>query len=129
MNSSGQPRARSRILLIEDDPDAALFAVHVLATRGQFEVVHAADPVTALRLAADEPWDLILTDAELPGMSGIDLVSALRQLAPGVPVVMLTAHALSAADLRPYVDEFLAKPIRSDVLVAIITSLVRREAC
>jgi len=67
----------------------------------------------------------VLTDADLPGISGIDLVRALRRLVPEVPVVMLTAHALSAADLRPHVDEFLEKPIRPDVLVATIASLVR----
>lgn len=129
MNSSGHPCARSRILLIEDDPDAALFAVHVLATRARFEVVHAADPLIAFELVADQHWDLVLTDAELPGISAIELVRALRELAPGVPVVMLTAHSLWAADLRPHVDEFLEKPVRPDVLVAAIAGLIKRAAC
>jgi DNA-binding response OmpR family regulator len=38
--------------VVEDDPEAALFTVHVLSRRGQFEVIHTADPAEALRLAA-----------------------------------------------------------------------------
>jgi CheY-like chemotaxis protein len=43
---------RARVLVVEDDPEAALFLVHVLANRCRFEVVHTADPATALQLAA-----------------------------------------------------------------------------
>jgi CheY-like chemotaxis protein len=85
--------ARGRILLIEDDPQAALFAIHVLANRGRFEVTHTADPAVALLLAASERWDLVLTDLELPGMSGLELIDALRRVAPAVPVAVVTAHA------------------------------------
>jgi CheY-like chemotaxis protein len=82
---------RGRILLIEDDPDAALFAVYVLANRGQFEVTHTADPAAALRLAAAEHWDLVLTDLDLPGMTGLELLGALRQVAPALPVPAVKA--------------------------------------
>ena len=78
----------SRILVIEDDPDAALFATHVLTTRGQFEVVHTADPASALRLVLSEPWSLVLTDMELPGVSGLELLRALRSAAPDLPVAV-----------------------------------------
>jgi CheY-like chemotaxis protein len=78
---------------VEDDPEAALFAVHVLANRGRFEVTHTADPAVALRLAASERWDLVLADLELPGMTGLELIDALRRVAPAVPVAVVTAHA------------------------------------
>ena len=65
---------RARILVVEDDPEAALFLVHVLANRCRFEVIHTADPVTALRLAADEHWDLVVTDLDMPGMTGLELL-------------------------------------------------------
>lgn len=77
-------------------PDAALFAVYVLTDRGQFEVTHTADPAQALRLAADEHWDLVLTDIEMPGMTGLELLDALRQVAPTLPVALVTAHATTA---------------------------------
>ena len=94
--------ARGRILVVEDDPEAALFAVHVLAHQGQFDVTHTADPAVALRLAADEHWDLVLTDMEMPGMTGLELLCALREVAPA-----LVAHeGVELVD-----DEYLVGPI------------------
>jgi DNA-binding response OmpR family regulator len=119
---------RGRILLVEDDPDAALFAVHVLANRGRFEVTHTADPAVALRLAAAEHWDLVLTDLDLPGMTGLELLGALRRVAPALPVAVVTAHAPGAttAALLRLADEYLEKPLRADQLIATATALIGR---
>jgi CheY-like chemotaxis protein len=124
--ASGASRACPRILVVEDDPEAALFAVHVLANRGQFAVVHTADPAEALRLAADEHWDLLLTDLDLPGMTGLELLAALRQVAPGLPVAMTSAHAMDATlpSLLGHADEYLEKPLRVDKLIATVTALI-----
>src|SRR6266536_2890171 len=82
-----------RILLNEDDPVAAHFAMHVLGERGGFDVRHTPDPAVALQLAGSETWDLVLTDAELPGMTGLELLAALRQLAPARPVSSCTSRS------------------------------------
>jgi len=127
VKSSGPAPVRGRILVIEDDPDAALFAVHVLTTHGQFDVTHTADPAAALRLARTQPWDLVLTDADLPGVTGIDLVHALRLIAPSRPIVVLTAQpddGTTAAALRQLADEYLQKPVRIARLLATATELV-----
>ena len=83
---------RARILLVEDDHEAAYFAVHVLTTRGHFDVTHTMDPRVALDRARSERWDLVLTDLDLPGMTGLDLLAALRRSVPALPVVVITAH-------------------------------------
>src|SRR6266496_5579807 len=110
-----------RILLIEDDPVAAHFAMHVLGKRGGFDVRHTPDPAVALQLAGSETWDLVLTDAELPGMTGLELLAALRQLAPALPVAVITAHEPddpAVQPLRAAADEFLHKPVRPQQLQA-----------
>ena len=84
---------RGRILLVEDDQEAAYFAVHVLTTMGRFDVTHTADPRVALDRARSEPWDLVLTDLDLPAMTGLDLLAALRRAVPGLPVAVITADA------------------------------------
>jgi CheY-like chemotaxis protein len=120
---------RGRILLVEDDPEAALFAVTVLAKRGNFEVTHTADPAVALELAAAQCWDLVVTDVEMPGMSGLELLDALRRIAPALPVAVLTAHVqLSTAALIGRADEFLTKPVRVDQLLATAAALIGRAA-
>jgi DNA-binding response OmpR family regulator len=114
---------------VEDNPDAALFALHVLTRHGGFDVTHTADPATALALAAAEPWDLVLTDAELPGMTGLELIEALRREAPALPIAVLTSHtgAGKTADaLRSRADEFLEKPVHIDLLIATAAALVSR---
>jgi CheY-like chemotaxis protein len=118
-----------RILVVEDDPEAALFAVHVLANRGHFDVTHTADPAVALRLVVTEHWDLVLTDVQLPGMSGLELLDALRQIAPALPVAVVTAHApagMSQALRLNGADEYLEKPLRIASLLATATALTGR---
>ncbi|MDQ2816142.1 MAG: response regulator [Actinomycetota bacterium] len=127
MSSAGP--AGGRILVVEDDPSAALFAVHVLAHRGHFDVTHTADPVVALRMASTEHWDLVLTDIELPGMTGLELLDALREVAPALPVAVVTAHALAAmtqAVRLSGADAYLEKPLRVDQLLATATALISR---
>ena len=120
---------RGRILLVEDDPEAALFAVTVLAKRGQFTVTHTADPAVALQLVAAGRWDLVFTDVEMPGMNGLDLLDALRRIAPTLPVVVVSSHAdLRTAALLRHADEFLAKPVRIDQLLATAAGLIDRAA-
>jgi CheY-like chemotaxis protein len=123
----GPARSRGRILLVEDDPEAALFAVHVLAKRGQFEVTHTADPAVALQLVAAGCWDLVVTDVEMPGMNGLDLLDALRRVAPALPVAVVSAHVhLRTTALLGRADDFLAKPLRVDQLLATATALIAR---
>lgn len=114
---------------MEDDPEAALFAVYVLGRRGQFEVIHTADPAVALRLAAEEHWDLVLTDVEMPGMTGLELLCALREVAPDLPVAVVSAHApggTTAAALLDGADEYLEKPVGIDQLISAATTLISK---
>ena len=92
MNIADPGRPPGRILVVEDDAEAAFYAVYVLTTMGHFEVAHTPDPAVALRRASSEPWDLVLTDLDMPGMSGLELLGALRQAVPALPVAVITAH-------------------------------------
>ena len=84
--------------------------------------------VTALRLAADEHWDLVVTDLDMPGMTGLELLGALRQLAPALPVAVVSAHVLDGAPagLLGPADRYLEKPLRVDELIATATVLIGR---
>ena len=125
MSVSNADGTRGRILVVEDDPEAALFAVHVLANRGGFKVTHTADPAAALRLAAAEHWDLLLTDQDMPGMSGLELLDALRTVAPGLPVALVSAHAPVTIG-AVQADKYLEKPLRVDQLIATAAALIGR---
>ena len=127
--TTADPIRRGRILLVEDDHEAAYFAVHVLTTMGQFEVTHTMDPRVALDRARSEPWDLVLTDLHLPAMNGLDLLGALRRTAPALPVAVVTADASPgpATDAaRRQADAFLQKPVPAAQLVAVARALIAR---
>jgi len=128
--SAAEPAGRGRVLIVEDDPEAALFATLVLRERGRFEVTHTADPAVALVLAASGHWDLVLTDMDLPVMSGTELLAALRDLMPGVPVLLATASPADAFTTAPgpagrpgaatgaRPDGLLVKPFRAEQLLS-----------
>ncbi len=129
MTSTEQPdqpgSSRGRIIVVEDDPDHAFFVVEVLQ-RGGFVVVHVIDPAEAL-CRAREPWDLMLTDVQMPGMTGLDLLESVRKVAPDLPVAVVTAHASISnvvIALRSRADEFLQKPLSPDRLISAVTALV-----
>ena len=127
MSSVSQPESPGRILVVEDDPEAAAYVLHVLRNRGGFEVTHCADPAAALDRARAERWDLVLTDVEMPGMTGIELLEAVREITPLLPVAVYTAHPsvdYAVRALRNKADEFLEKPVRPDKLIETVTALV-----
>ena len=127
MTSTEHDQRPGRILLVEDDAVAAHFAMHVLGTRGGFDVTHTPDPAVALRHVSSAAWDLVLTDAELPGMTGLEFLAALRRLSPDLPVAVITAHEsadITMRELRRQSDEFLQKPVRPDRLQSAAAALV-----
>jgi CheY-like chemotaxis protein/LmbE family N-acetylglucosaminyl deacetylase len=129
ISGSAHDESPGRILLVEDDAVTAHFMVHVLGVRGGFDVVHTPDPAVALQRAGSQDWDLVLTDVELPGMTGLELLRELRRAAPGVPVAVVTAHEAADAgmrDLRSQADAFLEKPVRPAQLREIAAGLIAR---
>ena len=117
---------RGRILLIDDDPALGGYLSRVLRSRG-FEVTHELDSAGALHRIETEEWDLLITDIELPGMTGLELLDRVRCLVPGLPVAVLTGHPTvdyAVTALRNSAAEFLQKPIAADDLLARATELV-----
>ena len=123
-------RGPDRILLVEDDPDTSRYVIDVLAGRAGFQVQHAANPAAALDLLAAGRFDLVLTDIEMPGMTGIELLSRVRDLTPGTTLAVITAHATVdnvVGAMRGKADEFLQKPLRPDDLIGAVRGLIARR--
>jgi CheY-like chemotaxis protein len=124
--SSSAPSGR--ILLVEDDPDAAVFFRDVLTGRGGYEVTHTADPALALSLATRETWGLLLTDLHLPGMTGLELLAAVRAVRPALPVILVSAHDPPLLHLPcGFPDAFLHKPVPAGHLLNTAAGLLARH--
>jgi LmbE family N-acetylglucosaminyl deacetylase len=117
-----------RALVIEDDPDAAEFARIALERFAGMQVEVATHAGEALAALEAHDVDVVVSDIELPGRSGLEILPRVRELAPGVPVVILTAHGsvTNAVDaLRKDADEFLVKPVAPAQLAERTASLAR----
>jgi CheY-like chemotaxis protein len=118
------------ILVVEDDPAIARLLAFQLREAG-WEVAHAPDGLTALRLWSSQPFTLVLLDVMLPDLSGWEICSILRQEeASSVPIIMLTAKS-SDGDvvhgLNLGADDYLAKPFSNAQLLARIDAVMRRS--
>jgi HD-like signal output (HDOD) protein/CheY-like chemotaxis protein len=109
-----------KALVVEDDPQVGQVLLHLLKS-WQMEGVVASDPQQALKLATDSPFDILITDLVMPGLSGLDLVKKIRQTKPGsrLPVLMMSGKAqktdvIQASQLG--VSSFVAKPFVPDDL-------------
>jgi LmbE family N-acetylglucosaminyl deacetylase len=129
MTSNDHGEVAGRILLVEDDPVAGGILTELLAGPGGFDVTQSSDSAQALKQVSSHSWDLVLTDVELPGMSGLELLQELKRLAPDLPVAVITSHVSlenAVQALRDQANEFLEKSAPPDQLLASITALVAK---
>ncbi len=128
----GQARAVSRLLVIDDDPEVHALLGEELRALG-FAPEHAHSGPEGLEMAARSRPDAVVLDLHMPGMSGFDVASALRERpeTADLPVVVLTALELDAADQARLQDKIQALvhkgPLAPSRLVAAIRDLARRQ--
>src|SRR5262245_37760719 len=80
----------ARILVVEDSPTQAL-PIRFVLQKANFQADLAANGVQALQALEKSPYDLVLTDLQMPEMDGAHLVEAVRQRYPSFPVVLASA--------------------------------------
>jgi two-component system OmpR family response regulator len=118
-----------RILVIEDDREAATWLLKGLAESGHV-ADHAADGEQGLALAREKVHDVLIVDRMLPKMDGLTIIKTLRTEGVTAPVLILSA--LGDVDervkgLRAGGDDYLAKPYAFSELLARIEGLSRRR--
>jgi two-component system response regulator CpxR len=119
--------ARTSVLLVDDDCELGQMLTEYLSAEA-FSVVTAIDARSALKLVANESFDLVILDVMLPSMSGFDVLRRLRRTL-SVPVIMLTARGedddrISGFDLGA--DDYLSKPFNPKELLARMRAVLRR---
>lgn len=120
----------ARILIVEDEEKIARFVTLELEHEG-YQVEHAADGRTAVNLALERDYDLILLDVLLPQLNGMEVLRRVRKH-KDVPVIMVTARDAvmdKVAGLDAGADDYLTKPFAIEELFARIrVALKRAEA-
>jgi DNA-binding response OmpR family regulator len=118
------------ILVIEDEPGIVDFLERGLRSQG-FDVMSALDGDSGAAAALGQDVDLVVLDLMLPGRSGMDVLTALREAKPGLPVIVLTAlsevtHRVAGLDAGAV--DYLTKPFSLTELAARIRAQLRAAA-
>lgn len=117
---------RPRLLYVEDEVAAAQIVVEMLEEN--YDVTHVETGEAALELALRQPFDAMVFDRRLPGMSGTDLVSRVRRAGLATPVLLLTALGTvddRVAGLDGGANDYLVKPFAFAELEARLRALLR----
>jgi len=120
-----------RHLLIVDDEEAQRTVLAGFLRKRKYRVSTAGGADEALRVAANETVDLVLTDMRMPGRSGVELLDALRRLNPDIGVVVMTAFGTvaSAVDaMKRGATDYLTKPVDLDELELVVGRALEQRA-
>ena len=122
------PPLLPNILIVDDDPGMVQALARVIRPLGRLRF--ATLGMDALRLMTEAPPDLVLLDAQMPGMSGFDVLEAIKRdpLLADIPVIFVTSQAEASFEqtgLEKGAADFIAKPIRPAIVQARVRTQLR----
>lgn len=118
------------VLVIDDEPILRNTLTRILRQAG-CDVTSAGEGAEALRRLTDGVYELVFLDLRLPDFDGLQILKAIRESTPTLPVILLTAHgSLSTAleALRLGASDYLLKPIDPEILVARTRVILQEQA-
>ncbi len=120
-----------RVLVADDDPEICTL-IKTILRNASFEVAVCADAESALvHLQRDKPYDILISDFMLPGISGIELITMVRAnpQTARLPILMISGHSNYAMDARAKsagADHFLNKPFTLTQLRSTVSALAAK---
>ncbi len=118
-----------QILVVDDEEIARTNMQHLLAKEG-YQVKTAANGLEALEIARKQAFDLILTDLKMDKMDGMQLLEAVKDVAPHAAVIMITGFATvdtAVAAMQKGAVHYLSKPIKIDELRATVKKIFEKK--
>ena len=118
-----------RVMVVDDDPMLLSLLTDTLDAIG-YTSLSMPDGESALKLVKDSNVDIIISDINLPGMDGMELLRKVKETAPQLPVILITGVAMNGIRSRAYeegADGFLDKPFRIAVVETMIQRLLKHK--
>jgi DNA-binding NtrC family response regulator len=127
--------SKAKILVVDDEAAARTALAELLRSEG-YAIETAGDGFKALGRLEEFEADLVLTDLNMPGIDGVELLRKLKELRPELPVVLMTAFGgveTAVSAMREGAADYLTKPLNTDELLIVLartieTAKLRQEA-
>ena len=116
-------------VLIVDDEASNLESLERIFVKEGLEVLKAATGKDALDVVRKRRVDVVLTDLMMPGMSGVDLVKAVRQLSAETEVIVMTAYGSvenAVEAMREGAYDFITKPLKRAHVIAVVNKVIEK---
>jgi putative nucleotidyltransferase with HDIG domain len=108
------------ILIVDDDTTTRSIIADALKETGDFITNEVENGNAALELFQKEPYDLVISDINMPGMSGIELLNKIKSIDPSTYVIMITGFPsieISVSAMKDGAVDFITKPFKVDDLI------------
>jgi len=119
------------ILVVDDDPAVRHLIVDALRQADEYIATGASDGMEALDALRSNIYDLVISDIQMPGMNGMDLLTRIREINPSISVIMITGYptvGLSVSAMKTGAVDFIAKPFRIDELLYKVNIYMREKS-
>lgn len=125
------PTKTRTVLIVEDSPEGRDVYATALAAAG-YAVVEACDGAEGIRLATEQPPDVVLMNIRMPHVNGVDAVEILKAhpATEHIPILVVTGHGIPAVRDGAWeagCDEYLSKPLVPSDLVAAVSRCLREH--
>jgi len=115
------PGNGERVLVVDDEPKISSVIKMVLTNQG-YSVVCCSDSLKALKLYNEKPFDVVISDIKMPGISGLEMAEYLYEMKPRPVTILMTGALQDEASVKPpKADAMLTKPFAFEDMLAIIS--------
>ena len=126
--AASEREPKRSILVVDDDEGIRENIADLLGD--EYHVLAAKDADEAMRFLEREPVDLLLTDFQMPGLTGVELIEAARRKYAKLPAVLMTAYIYvyeQLSDERRKDITFLRKPFDADEVMRVVAATLRKN--
>lgn len=120
-----------RILIIDDEKDMLALLRRIIGEETSCDFEVESDPVAAMAAFGSRSFDLVITDLKMPRMDGIQVIAAVKEIRPDVPVIIMTAYATidtAVEAIRKGAFDYITKPFRRERILVTVDKALKWAA-